>query len=167
MLTNEGLWSWGCMNVLVVYYSRTGTTRKVAEQISTFSGGDSEEIHDRTDRSGVMGYLRAGRDSGQRKLTMLEEVKKDPGNYDIVVLGTPMWNHSVSTPIRTYISKYGERFKKVAFFSTGNTSDNPFGEMESLCGKKPVATLSLRKKRNVEKGDYVEKTEEFVAKLKT
>lgn len=155
------------MNALVVYYSRSGTTRKVAEQISTFLGGDAEEIHDRTNRSGIMGWIRAGRDAGSKKLTVLEEVKKDPANYDVVVIGTPIWRHSVSTPIRTYISQFGERFKKVAFFCTGNTGDNVFGEMESLCGKKPVATLSLRRRQEVEKGHYVEKTEEFVKKLKT
>lgn len=122
--------------MLVVYYSRTGTTGKVAERISTLLGSYTEEIHDRTNRSGMIGWLKAGRDSGSGKLTVLEEVKKDSAQYNTVVIGTPIWNHTISTPIGTYISQYGERFKKVAFFCTGDsTDDNPFSEIESLCGK--------------------------------
>ena len=155
------------MKALIAYYSRTGTTKKVAERISTLLGGDVEEIHDLTKRSGVIGWLRAGWDAGSKKLTTLEKVKNDPAVYDIVVIGTPIWNRTVSTPIRTYISQYKESFKKVAFFSTeGGTGGNPFDEMELLCGKKPKATLKLRRRR-VKSDDYAEMTEEFVNKIKT
>jgi flavodoxin len=155
------------MKALVAYYSRTGTTRKVAERISTLLGGDIEEIHDVKKRSGIIGWLRSARDAASRKLTTLEKVNNDPAIYDIVVIGTPIWNRTVSTPVRTYISQYKGSFKEVAFFRTaGGTGGNPFDEMESLCGKKPVATLSLRR-REVESGHYVKKTEEFVAKIKT
>jgi len=155
------------MKALVAYYSRTGTTKKVAERISTVLGGDIEEIHDTKKRSGMIGWLKACRDAGSKKLTTLETVKNDPAIYDIVVIGTPIWNRTLSTPVRTYTSQYKGSFKKVALFRTaGGTGGNPFDEMESLCGKKPVATLSLRR-RGVESGYYVEKTEEFVTKIKT
>lgn len=133
------------MKPLVAYYSRTGTTRKVAETISALLGGDIQEIRDTTNRSGIIGYMKAGRDVAQKRLTTLETLKNDPAVYDIIVIGTPVWNHTLSTPIRTYISQYKESFKKVAFFCTeGGTKDNPFQDMESLCGKKPVATLMLQ-----------------------
>lgn len=115
----------------------------------------------------MIGWLKACRDAGSKKLTTLETVKNDPAIYDIVVIGTPIWNRTLSTPVRTYTSQYKGSFKKVALFRTaGGTGGNPFDEMESLCGKKPVATLSLRR-RGVESGYYVEKTEEFVTKIKT
>lgn len=72
-----------------------------------------------------------------------------------------------SRPVRTYCTEYKDRFKRVAFFCTEySTDDNPFYEMESLCGKKPVATLRLRRKQEVENDNYVEKTEEFATKLR-
>jgi len=155
------------VKALIAYYSRTGTTKKVAERVSTLLEGDVEEIHDLTDRSGVIGWLRAGRDASSKKLTALEKVKNDPAAYDIVVIGTPIWSRTVSTPIRTYISQYKESFKKVAFFSVeGGTGGNPFDEMESLCGKKPEATLKLRRGR-VLSDNYAEMTEEFINKLRT
>jgi flavodoxin len=156
------------MRALVVYYSRTGTTREVAERISTLLGGEIEEIHDTVKRSGMIGWLKAGRDAGSRKLTTLETVKTNPATYDIVLIGTPIWNHTLSTPVRTYISQYKGSFKKVAFFCTaGGTKDSPFDEMELLCGKKPVATLKLLMKQEVENGHYNEKAEEFVKKIET
>ena len=44
------------MRSLVVYYSRTGVTKKVAEAISRKLGSDVEEIIDQRDRSGPKGY---------------------------------------------------------------------------------------------------------------
>jgi flavodoxin len=154
------------MNALVVYYSRTGTTRKIAEKLASLLKCVSEEIHDTTKRKGMLGWLSAGKDTISKELTKLEKVKNDPASYDIVIIGTPIWNGTLSTPIRTYLTQYKDRFKKVAFFCTYQyTDDNPFEEMESLCGKTPVATLRLHRKQEVEVDQYIEKTEEFIDRL--
>ena len=154
------------MKPLIVYYTRTGTTRKVAKKLSTLLRCDSEEIHETTSRSGIMGWLRAGRDSAYKRLTKLENVNNDPAMYDVIVIGTPIWNHTLSAPIRTYIARYRDRFKSVAFFCTGYTTDkNPIEEMASLCGKKPIATLRLQGKQEVEADRYQYKVQEFVDKI--
>jgi len=73
----------------------------------------------------------------------------------------------MSTPVRTYISQYKGSFKRIAFFCTGRSAeDSPFDEMESLCGKKTVATLGLQRRRGVESGHDSEKIEDFVSKIK-
>jgi flavodoxin len=155
------------MKALVAYYSRTGNTRKVAERISALLGCDIEEIRDVVNRSGMIGWLKAGRDVGSKRLTTLETVKNDPAGYDIIVIGTPIWRHTLSTPIRTYISQYQENFKKVSFFCTGrSTGDSPFDEMESLCGKKPIATLRLQIRRGVDTAHDPEKIQDFISKIK-
>jgi flavodoxin len=43
------------MKTLVVYYSRTGTTRKVAEAIAGILRCDIEEVVDTKKRSGILG----------------------------------------------------------------------------------------------------------------
>ncbi len=156
------------MNAIVVYYSRTGTTRKVAEGISTALKCDVEEIIDTENRSGVIGWLKSGRDAGRKASAEIEPLKRDPASYDIVVIGTPMWNHTLATPVRAYITQYKDRFKRVAFFRTGaSTDDDPFDEMESLCRKKPVATLKLRRKSQVEANLYEERVREFAERITT
>jgi flavodoxin len=154
------------MKVLVAYYSRTGTTRRIAQEISTLLECDIEEIQDMTNRSGLIGWLRSGRDAGARKLTTLKEIKNDPGLYDIVIVGTPIWNHSLSTPVRTYIAQCKDSFREVAFFRTGYTADdNPFEEMELLSGKKPKATMKLQSKQEIEPDQHQEKLQEFIRQI--
>jgi len=154
------------MNSLVVYYSRTGTTRKVGEKLASLLKCVSEEIHDTTNRKGILGFLNAGKDATTKKLATIEKVNNDPASYDMVIIGTPMWNRRMSAAIRTYLTQYKDGFNKVAFFCTYQyTDDNPFEEMESLCGKKPVATLRLHRKREVAVDQFIEKAEEFIDKL--
>lgn len=91
------------MKQLVVYYSRPGTARKVAEAIVEVLGCDFEEIRDLKDRSGVLGWLSSGRDATLNKLTKIDKPEKPPELYSVTIIGTPVWNSRVSTPIRTYI----------------------------------------------------------------
>jgi flavodoxin len=153
--------------ILVVYYSRTGTTRKVAEHIAERLGADIEEIIDRKKRTGAIGWLMAGRDAGRRSLTEIEEPRMDPGEYDLLVIGSPVWNDTVSTPIRTYITEYASRFNNLALFTTqGNEETGATADMDALVGKAPIASIQLRKKQDVDSGDYAEKLEGFMEKVK-
>lgn len=155
------------MKALVVYYSRTGHTKKAAEAITRALACDSEEIIDTQKRSGPLGFLRSGYQAMMGKLTVIRDIKKDISSYDILVIGTPIWASTVSTPLRTFIHQYREQFKKVAFFCTcgGTRIEKVFSVMEELCGKKPVSVFSLRT-MEVREGDYTEKVKKFADKIK-
>jgi flavodoxin len=102
----------------------------------------------------------------KEKLTKLEEPKKDPSKYDIVIIGTPVWGGKMSVPVRTYIHLEKDGFKKIAFFCTaGGQNNNIFPDMGKICGKAPVATLELSTKE-VKKNENPEKIKEFSEKLK-
>ena len=109
------------MKPLVVFYSRTGTTKKVAESLKKLLKCDSEEILDVKSRKGPIGYLMSGREASMKKLARIKETKKNPSFYDIVLIGTPVWAGTMSTPVRTYISQNKVNFKKVAFFWFNHT----------------------------------------------
>jgi flavodoxin len=47
------------MKTLVVYYSRTGKTRFVAERVASELKADIEEVVDLKNRSGRFGFLKA------------------------------------------------------------------------------------------------------------
>jgi len=154
------------MKTLVAFYSRTGTTKKVAEKIAEILVCNLEEIFDIKDRSGAYGYLTAGRDATLRKLTTLQPLENNPADYELVIIGTPIWSWNVSTPIRTYLENNKSKFRQVAFFCTmgGSGGQRAFSEMEKIINIKPVATLELQTKEVV-KNEYEKKLKEFIEKL--
>ena len=154
------------MKVLVIYYSRTGHTKTVAEALATALQCDKEEIVDTKKRSGTLGYIRSGRDATQGSLTVIEDIRSTVSEYDLVIIGTPVWAGRVSTPVRTFIHQY-KNFEKVAFFSTqdGKDAGKAFTEMETLCGMTPVSVLSIPSKE-VEKKDFDEKMSQFIREVK-
>lgn len=155
------------MSKLVIFYSRTGTTKKIAEQITGILSCDFEEIFDIKNRLGFIGWLKSGKDAMLKKLTILDKVNKDPGSYDLIIIGTPIWAKNMSTPIRTYISENMDKFKKLAFFCTEGSKggEKCFKKMAILCDKEPVATLEIKSKE-IKKDIYADKIISFTDEIK-
>jgi flavodoxin len=106
------------MKSLVVYYSRSGNSKFVAQKIAEKIGADTEEVIDKKNRRGWIGFLIAGFDATRGKETQIEETRFLPNNYDLIVVGTPIWNGRPSPAIRTYLRKNDLSRKKVALFCT-------------------------------------------------
>ena len=60
------------MKILVVYFTRTNTTKKIAETLGNKLGADVEELKDNKNWSGPLGYLRAGRAAVTEKIVDLK-----------------------------------------------------------------------------------------------
>jgi flavodoxin len=103
---------------LVVYYSRTGKTKFVAETIAEKFGSDIEEIVDLREREGKMGWMSATRDASNEKETLIAPTKKNPKDYDLLIIGTPVWAFNLTPAIRTYINNSDLSGKKIALFFT-------------------------------------------------
>ncbi|MFH0863084.1 MAG: flavodoxin [Candidatus Altiarchaeota archaeon] len=150
------------MKSLVVYYSRDGSTRKVSEELAKILGSDVEELTDKKGRKGPIGYMMGGKDAAMKKLTDLGSVKYDPSQYDIVVVGTPVWAMTMSPAVRTYLTRMKGKMRKAAFFATygGSGGDRAVKHMGELSGLKPTATLGLTESE-VKSGSYTQKLREF------
>lgn len=124
--------------ILVVYYSRTGNTRKVAEGIARAINADIEEIIDKKPRGGAGGYMKGGRDASKESLTEIAPLINDPSKYDLIIIGTPVWAWNMAPAVRTYITANKAAFKEVAFFTTsgGTKPAKIVQKMESLAGLK-------------------------------
>lgn len=103
---------------LVVYYTRTGNTKFGAETVAAELGSDIEEIVDLKKRAGKLGWLSGGKDSMQQKETPIAPTKLLPADYDLIIIGTPIWAWRPTPAIRTYIAKNYLSGKKVALFFT-------------------------------------------------
>jgi flavodoxin len=95
---------------------------------------------------------------------VLPEIKfaKDPVDYDLVIIGTPIWGWNMCSLVRSYAEKNKGKIKKAAFFATmgGSGDEKAFVEMAEIIGVKPVATLGL-KTTEVAKGLSDEKIKKF------
>ncbi len=155
----------GPVNALVVYYSRTGTTKKVARAISDFLEADLDTLIDAKKRRGIIGWLRAGRDAMKGALTTIHGDEHDPARYDLVLLGTPVWAGTMSAATRTYITHYCDQLGPVAFFATcGKETKHTFPQMAELAETSPVETLELRAK-TVKNGEYLKRVKSFTGAL--
>ncbi len=155
------------MKALVVYYSRTGNTRKAGEDIARELGCDAEEIVDTVNRAGPVGYILSGKQATLKELTKLKPMAKDPSQYDLVIIGTPVWAATMSSPVRTFIAENKEKLKSVAFFATmGNVGDaSAIDAMGEACDKKPRATLALTA-RDIKSGAHIDAVKKFAASIK-
>ena len=102
------------MKNLVVYYTRTGNTKFAAETIAAEIGADIEEVIDLKKRQGRLAFLPAGRDAMQGKETEIAPTNRNPADYDLIVIATPVWAGSPTPAIRTYLNKNDLSWKKVA-----------------------------------------------------
>jgi flavodoxin len=153
---------------LVVFYSRSGMTRRLAREIADTLACDIEEIIDLKNRKGPLGYFTAGRDASMKVPTKIKEPIRNPGKYDVVIIGTPIWGWTVTPAIRTFIRKHKDQLKKVAFFCTmdGSGDKSAFAEMSKICGKTPLATLHV-KSSEVRKCSYGHNVRLFAAKIRS
>ena len=154
--------------ILMVYYSRTGTTEKVAKEIAARLRADIETLVDQKDRSGVFGALGGGKDATFSKLTELGPLQKDPADYDLVIMGTPIWAGTMTPAIRTYISQHGKVIKKYAFFTTAG-GDQPqlfLERMEKTVGSPAVAYTGFSKNDRENGEVYEQKIADFVRQVR-
>jgi len=106
------------MKTLVVYYSRTGKTRFVAEKVAAELKADIEEVVDLKNRSGRFGFLKAGYDATRGNETETGETQKLPSDFNLIVVGTPVWNSRPASAVSTYLKRNDFAGKKVAVFCT-------------------------------------------------
>lgn len=134
------------IRALVVYYSRGGNTRTVAQQIARAIGADIEEIRDTVVRTGFRGYVRSCIDAIKWRTTTLAERGRDVSGYDLVVIGGPVWVGRPSSPIRTWLRAHAGELRNVAFFLThgGSARDAVFAAMKRESGSSPLALISVR-----------------------
>ena len=134
--------------ILIVYYSRTGNTRKLAENLKGKLNCQIEEIVDIKSRKGRFGFIKSGMDAALKRDTNIKNSNVDPGQYDLVILGTPVWASNMTPAIRTFIKMNKEKMKNVAFFCTQMSSgkDSTFADMRKLVGKEPISSLYINSK---------------------
>lgn len=142
------------MKSLVVYYSRTNITKKLAEDIAGKLDCDIEQIIPKVNYDGKLGYARGIKDGATGKIIDLEPTKFNPDEYDVVYIGAPVWASKAANPMISYLKENEGKFNNVKFFLTAGSSgfESGFSQMEES-SIKPLKTLALTTKE-VKKSTY-------------
>lgn len=155
--------------ILVVYYSSSGITEKVGGLLAVALEADQEKLVDKKERKGVWNYLVAAKDAMMKYETEIETPKYDPADYDLVIIGTPVWAWTMTPAVRTYIAKNKDKLKNVVFFTTsgGTTYDKIVPEMETLSGKKAIISNGFFEKEVKEDSkEMIDKLNKFLENIK-
>ena len=133
------------MRVLVVYYSRTGRTRQLAERLARELHGTTLAITEPRTRFGLLGYPRSLIEAVTGRDAAIDAPRRSPLEYDLVLFGTPVWGWHLSSPMRALARRWSRRAARVAFFATmgGSGSRAAFDELRRLLGRPPLAELAL------------------------
>jgi len=156
------------MKTLVVYYSRSGTTRTVAKQLAQLLDADVEEIQDSSSRKGPIGFMRSGYQALNERKASIGKPVRNPGDYDVVIVGTPIWAGRVSSPVRTYLEQARGNVRSGAFFYTSGSGEYPsvLGEMAQIVGCKSRAVIGVTGKQ-VSSGDVSGLLAAFAERVRT
>jgi len=157
--------------VLVVYYSRTRRTERLAHAIgnSLEIRGlrcDLEPLREPITRQGFFGYLRSRIDSALARTCPILPSTHKPEDYDVVVVGSPVWSGTVSNPVRSFLAANADRLKNVALFLTHRAPqvEAVFAQMEALIARRAVAELTVRWPELIS-GDYKREVRPFVEQI--
>ncbi|MDD4166786.1 MAG: flavodoxin [Endomicrobiaceae bacterium] len=115
--------------VLIVYYSKSGNTRDIAERIKAKTNADIYEIKITEEMpSGPKFYMNMKK---QLKTGKYPEIEKNLPNfekYDLIFVGAPVWWYTVATPVLSFLEIADFKEKQVVPFSTQGSNYGTFFE---------------------------------------
>ncbi len=106
------------MKALIVFYSFEGSTRLIAQSMAQEIQADLLElvVDQPPGPKGLMKYLWGGRQVLMSKIPRLKPLDKNPGDYDTLIIGTPVWAFSYAPALKSFFNIYLIQNKKIALF---------------------------------------------------
>jgi flavodoxin len=160
------------MRILVVYFSWTGCTQAVADevvqQLSSKHEVDICRIEPQKQRGYIRWLLLSFIPSSKVKILPVVE---DTSKYDLIIVGSPKWTVSCP-PVNSYLNRlYGCEGKTGAIFITyGGFDENRYlnGVVKKMKGKgvNVYATLLVKRSR-VKSSDYHAKVKSFCREVES
>ena len=136
-------------DVLCLYYSRSGKTRRAMEEIAAALDAELVEITDGVNRSGTSGWLRSGMDAMRKFTEPLKpfETERPLKDYRLVVVGTPVWAGRCSSVVRGFLKKHGGKISQAAYVVTRGSEKRDeaiYDQMDLYVPAGHQAAVSLR-----------------------
>ena len=110
------------MKILIVYYSKTGKTKEIAHSIANELADGNEvkmrRVRMKDEKNLLATYLLDTKKAIRREKPEIEVLNYDHKEYDLILLGTPVWSAKPAPAINTYLDRSNFKDKRVALFAT-------------------------------------------------
>lgn len=106
--------------ILILHHSRTGHTRTIAGQIHDLAGGELVEIEPVEPYPADYDALVA-QNAEEQRTGYLPPLRTTIGNiadYDVIFIGSPLWNVRLTPPVRSFLASHDLAGKIIAPFVT-------------------------------------------------
>ena len=136
-------------NILCVYYSRTGHTEKLMREIASELDCEIVKLEDGVNRNGLGGWLISGLQAVSRKVPQVKQPETSLAlkEYDLVIIGSPVWAGRCSAPVRSFLLQFGEELKKVAYVITRKSNvryEEVFEQMDLYVRKPRIHAVTIQ-----------------------
>ena len=129
------------MKPLIVFYSKSGNNKFLAEKCAQTLHSDIEEIVPRLNVFPVMAF------SSLIKMGLgIKTLKHTVAEYDTIILFGPVWMGQLIYPLRAFINKYNTNIERLFFGTSCSSSDaeknsrfgyeTVFSQIRSLAGNR-------------------------------
>lgn len=155
--------------VLIVCYSRTGTTRSAVSALADALDADVGDIRCDQYRRGMFRYLRAGYDSVKGNLPVIDGPSQTPVDYDAVILASPIWTSYPALPLRAYLTDRPDLPAHIGLLLTHGAHSPPekaVQMVQDLLPKPLMASLALRE-ADVKKGASADAIRAFADEIRS
>ena len=136
------------MKTLVVYYSLDGNTQMAAEYTAKKLEADILRLKPENEPPrNVLKFLVGGKSVIFNEKAELYRFKEDPAEYDLIILGSPVWAGKMTPAVREFVLEHPFENKKVGLIacSASGEADPMLTAIRGLIGgNEVVATVSLR-----------------------
>lgn len=143
------------MKYAVIYYSKAGTTKKIADAIKERFDADMYFVEpEEAYGSYISAVARVGKEKLTKKNPGLKSQPADFSAYDVVFIGFPVWYSTMPSFEQEYVSKCDLAGKTVIPFATAgaNGKESSIETVKKLCPNSKVEHYlysSMMKKANV------------------
>ena len=106
--------------ILIAYFSWSGNTKHIAEEIQNRVGGDMFRIETATPYPNDYNETAYGVAKKQHDENIFPELKSngDVSNYDVIFVGTPAWWYTMAPAVKTFLKENNFEGKTIVPFTT-------------------------------------------------
>ena len=156
------------MKTICIYCTRTGITKKIAEDIAAAVGAELSEITDGKARRGVFGFIGGAVVGLRKKLPELLPLRTERPleEYDRVIVLAPVWCETLSPIARAFLTEEKSSLKGeldlVITHMSDLTYEEPVRKFTDSVGLAPKHFLSVKTKNHV----FSDEVKGFIEELK-